>query len=117
MVVTASFRLLYVFVVIHHGSRRLLHFDVTANPTAAWTLQQLRETIGFEDAYRYLIHDPPALSGVTYCCGKVKWCRAVGYFHSHLTIQDVFHGQTCQTRPTHLIGTFTAMLPSLAVGR
>ena len=55
--VTATFRLLYVFVLIHHGSRRLLHFNVTAHPTAAWTLQQLREAIGFEDGYRYLIHD------------------------------------------------------------
>jgi len=55
--VTASFRLLYVFVLIHHGSRRLVHCAVTAHPTAAWTLQQLREAIGFERAYRYLIHD------------------------------------------------------------
>jgi len=55
--VTATFRLLYVFVVIHHGSRRLLHFNVTTHPTAAWTLQQLRAAIGFEDAYQYLIHD------------------------------------------------------------
>ena len=45
--VTATFRLLYVFVLIHHGSRQLLHFNVTANPTAAWTPQQLREAIGF----------------------------------------------------------------------
>jgi putative transposase len=30
---------------------------VTTHPTATWTLQQLREAIGFEDAYRYLIHD------------------------------------------------------------
>ena len=31
----------YVFVVIHHRSRRLVHFNVTAHPTSAWTLQQL----------------------------------------------------------------------------
>jgi putative transposase len=55
--VTATFRLLYVFVLIHHGSRRLVHFHVTAHPTAAWTLQQLREAIGPENSYRYLIHD------------------------------------------------------------
>src|ERR1700675_3290705 len=36
--VTATFRLLYMFVVIHHGSRRLLHFNVTTHPTADWTL-------------------------------------------------------------------------------
>jgi len=48
---------LYVFVLIHHGSRRLVHFHVTAHPTAAWTLQQLREAIGPENIYRYLIRD------------------------------------------------------------
>jgi putative transposase len=47
--VTATFRLLYVFVVIEHRSRRLVHCNVTAHPSAAWTLQQLRETVGCED--------------------------------------------------------------------
>jgi len=46
--VTATFRVLYVFVLIHHGSRRLLHFNIAAHPTAVWTFQQLREAIGFE---------------------------------------------------------------------
>jgi len=55
--VTATFRMLYVFVVIEHGSRRLVRVDVTAHPSAEWTLQQLREVIGYEDRYRYLIHD------------------------------------------------------------
>ena len=55
--VTATFRMLYVFVMIEHGSRRLLHLNVTAHPTAAWTLQQLREIFGHDGGYRYLIHD------------------------------------------------------------
>lgn len=55
--VTASFRLLYVFVVIEHGGRRLLHVNVTAHPTAAWTLQQLREVIGMDCRHRFLLHD------------------------------------------------------------
>src|SRR5438128_926390 len=55
--VTATFRLLYVFVVIEHGSRRLVRVNVTAHPSAAWTLQQLREVVGFDHAQRYLIHD------------------------------------------------------------
>ena len=57
LVVTATFRQLYVFVMIEHGSRRLVHMNVTPHPTAAWTLQQLREAIAFEDRYRYLLHD------------------------------------------------------------
>ncbi len=55
--VTATFRLLYVFVVIEHGRRRLAHVGVTNHPTADWTLQQLREVAGDESAHRYLIHD------------------------------------------------------------
>lgn len=55
--VTATFRMLYVFVVIEHGTRRLKHVNVTANPTADWTLQQLRELIGDGGVHRYLIHD------------------------------------------------------------
>jgi putative transposase len=55
--VTATLRLLYVFVVIEHRSRRLIHCNVTTHPSAAWTLQQLRETVGLEDRYRFLIHD------------------------------------------------------------
>ena len=57
LAVTVTFRLLYVFVMIEHGSRRLVHVNVTAHPTAAWTLQQLREAVGFEERYRYLLYD------------------------------------------------------------
>ena len=57
LAVTVTFRARYVFVVIHHRSRRLIHCNVTAHPTAAWTLQQLREVVGDEDRYLYLLHD------------------------------------------------------------
>src|SRR3979411_345929 len=55
--VTATFRLLYVFVVIEHHSRRLIHCNGTAHPSASWTLQQLREAIGFEERRQYLLND------------------------------------------------------------
>jgi hypothetical protein len=54
---TATFRLLYVLVVIEHRSRRLIHCNITAHPSATWTLQQLREAIGLQDRYKYLLHD------------------------------------------------------------
>ena len=57
VVVTATFRLLYVFVLMEHATRRILHVNVTAHPTAAWTLQQLREAIPSEHGYRFLLHD------------------------------------------------------------
>jgi putative transposase len=49
--------MLYVFVVIEHTSRRLLHVHVTGHPTAAWTLQRLREAIPSDHHCRFLIHD------------------------------------------------------------
>jgi len=56
-VVTATFKSLYVFVIIEHGTRKLLHTHVTDHPTAAWTQQQLREAIPSGHGYRFLIHD------------------------------------------------------------
>ena len=55
--VTASFRVLYVFVVMEIGSRRILHTNVTAHPTAEWTVQQFREFLAFDHPYRFVIHD------------------------------------------------------------
>lgn len=59
--ITATFRILYVFVIIEHESRRLLHVNVTAHPTAEWTLQQLRDAIPSDHTYRFLIHDRDAI--------------------------------------------------------
>jgi putative transposase len=49
VVVTATFRTLYVFVILELGSRRILHHSVTAHPTAKWTLQQFREALPTPD--------------------------------------------------------------------
>jgi putative transposase len=57
VVVTATFRLLYVFVLMEHATRRILHANVTTHPTAQWTLQQLREAMPADHTYRFLIHD------------------------------------------------------------
>ena len=56
-VVTATFRTLYVFVIMELGTRRILHHNVTAHPTAEWTLQQFREALPGDHPYRFLIHD------------------------------------------------------------
>jgi hypothetical protein len=47
--VTAHFRLLYGFVIMEVGTRRITHCNVTAHPTADWTLQQFREVITGEE--------------------------------------------------------------------
>jgi transposase InsO family protein len=57
VVVTATFRLLYVFVIMEHATRSILHCNVTAHPTASWTLQQLREAIPADHGYHFLLHD------------------------------------------------------------
>ncbi len=55
--VTASFRMVYVLVVIEVKSRRIVHCGVTSSPTAGWTSQQLREAVPWDHSYRFLIHD------------------------------------------------------------
>ena len=49
---TATFRILYVFIVLSHDRRHLVHFNVTAHPTAQWTAQQLFEAFPFDSAPR-----------------------------------------------------------------
>jgi len=55
--VTAGFRLLYVFLVMEVGTRRIVQCNVIAHPTADWTLQPFREVLSDEKPYRFLIHD------------------------------------------------------------
>ena len=54
---TATFRILYVWFVIHHDRRKILHFNVTEHPTAAWVCQQLRESFPYDTASAYLVFD------------------------------------------------------------
>jgi hypothetical protein len=57
VVITAAFRTLYVFVVLEIGCRRILPHNVTAHPTAGWTLQQFREALPGDPPYRLGIQD------------------------------------------------------------
>ena len=60
---TATFRILYVFVLLHHGSRRVLHFNITDEPTARWTAQQIVEAVGYDEAPDYLLRDRDSVYG------------------------------------------------------
>ena len=60
---TIRFQVLYVFVVLAHERRRILHFGVTAHPTAEWTAQQLREAFLWDSAPRYLLRDRDRIFG------------------------------------------------------
>ena len=72
-VVTANFKCLYVFVVIEVGRRTLIHINVTAHPTAAWTLQQLREAIPSDHNYKYLLHDRDLIFSTVLMCPSRNW--------------------------------------------
>jgi putative transposase len=60
---TLRFQILYVFLVLAHDRRRMLHFAVTAHPTAEWTAHQLREAFPWDSAPRYLLRDRDRIFG------------------------------------------------------
>ncbi len=55
--VTVTVKVLYVFVAMEIGSRRIVHCNVTEHPTADWTTQQFREVLADVHPYRFVIHD------------------------------------------------------------
>ena len=56
-------RALYVFLVLAHERRHIVHFNVTAHPIPEWTGQQLREAFPFDQLPRYLRRDRDAIFG------------------------------------------------------
>ena len=63
VVPTIRFQIFYVFLVLAHERRRIVHFAVTAHPTAEWTAQQLREAFPWDSAPRYLLRDRDRIFG------------------------------------------------------
>jgi putative transposase len=49
--------IVYVFVAMEIGSRKIVHWNVTEHPTAEWTVQQFREFLAFDHRYRFALHD------------------------------------------------------------
>jgi transposase InsO family protein len=60
---TAKFKLLYVFVVLWHERRKVIHFNVTMNPTAQWTAQQITEACPWGAEPKYLLRDRDGIYG------------------------------------------------------
>jgi putative transposase len=65
VVLTATFQQLYVFVVLDIATRRVIHWNLTDHPTAEWTIQQFRDGLPLEGAYRFLVHDRDAIFAPT----------------------------------------------------
>jgi len=62
-VYTVWFEILFVFIVLAHDRRRVVHFNVTAHPTAEWTAQQMLEAFPFDTAPKYLLRDRDRIYG------------------------------------------------------
>jgi hypothetical protein len=62
---TATFRVLFVLVILSHDRRRIVHFNVTAHPTAEWTAQQMREAWPYDEAPAFLARDRDDIYGWT----------------------------------------------------
>jgi transposase InsO family protein len=60
---TVTFNVLFVFVVMAHDRRRLVHFNVTDSPGAEWTAQQIVEAFPWDTAPRYLLRDRDGIYG------------------------------------------------------
>ena len=71
---TIRFQILYVFLVLAHDRRRILHFAVTTHPTAEWTAHQLREAFPWDTAPRYLLRDRDRIFGQVF----VEQVKAMG---------------------------------------
>jgi hypothetical protein len=60
---TATFCVLFVLVILAHHRRRVMHFNLTEHPTAAWTAQQIIEAFPDETAPRFLLRDRDQIFG------------------------------------------------------
>ena len=63
---TATFRILFVLVVLCHNRRRVVHFNVALNPTARWTAQQIVEAFPWDTAPKYLLRDRDGIYGAIF---------------------------------------------------
>ena len=66
LVATAKFQLLYALVVLGHARRKVIHFDVTRNPTQGWLARQITEAFPWDTAPRFLLRDRDASYGQTF---------------------------------------------------
>ncbi|MGB5708433.1 MAG: integrase core domain-containing protein [Arenicellales bacterium] len=78
VVPTATFKVLFVLLILSHDRRKILHFNVTRHPSARWTARQPLESCGFEETPKYLIRDRDVIYG-----------RSISHQAHVLNIQEV----------------------------
>jgi putative transposase len=70
---TAAFRTLYVLLVLSLDRRRVVHFNVTTNPTADWTSLQLIQAFPFDTAPRFVVRDRDSIYGENVISYQSPW--------------------------------------------
>ena len=93
MVPTATFQVLFGFLVLAHDRRRVVHFNVTANPTAQWTAQQVVDAFPWESAPRYLLRDRDSIFG-----GRCSGAGCVGWASRRCSSRIGHRGRTRSPR-------------------
>jgi hypothetical protein len=83
VVASASFRLLYIVIILSHDRRKIVRFDVSEHPTAAWLSRQVTEAFPWDTAPRYLLRDRDASYG-SYFCSRVEAMNMVIFNERHL---------------------------------
>jgi hypothetical protein len=78
IVPTLSFERLFAFLVLGHGRRQLLWFEVTRHPTAAWLARQITEAFPWASAPAYLVRDNDRAYGTSSPLGSRRWASATG---------------------------------------
>jgi len=58
---TVTFQILYCFIILKHEQRKIVHFNITTNPTAQWTAQQIKEAFPYDQSPKYLLRDRDAI--------------------------------------------------------
>ena len=97
VVPTATFRVLYVFLVLEHERRRIVHFNVTEGPSAQWTGQQLVNAFPYDSAPDYVIRDRDKIYGAEF----VRRVRAMGIDQVLTAPQSPWQNPYCE----RVIGT------------
>ena len=109
VVPTATFRVLYVFLVLEHERRRIVHFNVTDAPSAQWTGQQLVNAFPDDSAPKYVIRDRDKIYGADF----VRRVRAMGIEQVLTAPRSPWQNPYCE----RVIGTLRRAASSRLISR
>ena len=96
--VTATLRVVYVFVVLEVGTPRIVHWNTTEHPTADWTSQQFRMIILGDQPHRYVIHDRDSI----YSDGVDRTLAAMGLTVLRTRSAQEFDRHSVARRPSRI---------------